>query len=479
MTHITGKLLPLVLVLVAAVITPLLLSENAAAQDVDTHPSDLFEPPQEGIETASARDINMNRDLSYLLEEPQDGTEFALPRSSRQAESWRDYTHLSLRTSITSESNIFLDNSENEQSDTIFTIAPTLSVSSPSLFGEDSTISEYVRPRLSVSYTPSYRIYSNNSDLNGLDHNFRFNFNTDSALQIKLPKTTISFDLDYDQSQSADRRNGGFVGRDSLSAGARVSHSLTGKTSLNFSATARSDSYDNSDNRNAGNSGQGLLDDVTYNFRASMMYQLTGKISVGPYVGYGISDVSGGSAGGVENTQDRHSYSAGITGTYNATGKTVFTGSLGWTKYEFDGPSAGSGDDSLTWRFGLSHQLGPRTSLRATLWQDYKPSNSVGNTSYLATGASLALSWRQSDRWTHSLSATFENDDFFSGDTAGDSGSSDYFSLGLTSNCRFNNGLSVGASLRSSTQNNNNTNDQALNDFENWIFSIYANYIFW
>ena len=34
MTHTTGKLLPLVLVLVAAVITPLLLSENAEAQDV-------------------------------------------------------------------------------------------------------------------------------------------------------------------------------------------------------------------------------------------------------------------------------------------------------------------------------------------------------------------------------------------------------------------------------------------------------------
>jgi len=47
----------------------------------------------------------------------------------------------------------------------------------------------------------------------------------------------------------------------------------------------------------------------------------------------------------------------------------------------------------------------------------------------------------------------------------------------LSSNCRFNNGLSVGASLSSSTQNNNDTNN--LNDFENWIFSIYANYIFW
>ena len=60
-----------------------------------------------------------------------------------------------------------------------------------------------------------------------------------------------------------------------------------------------------------------------------------------------------------------------------------------------------------------------------------------------------------------------------------DSGTSDYFSLRLSSNCRFNNGLVCGASLRSSTQNNNNTNDQALNDFENWIFSINANYIFW
>ena len=63
-----------------------------------------------------------------------------------------------------------------------------------------------------------------------------------------------------------------------------------------------------------------LLDDVTYNLRASLTYQLTSKISVGPYVGYGITDVSG-SGGGVENTQDRISYSAGITGTYEASGK--------------------------------------------------------------------------------------------------------------------------------------------------------------
>ena len=74
---------------------------------------------------------------------------------------------------------------------------------------------------------------------------------------------------------------------------------------------------------------------------------------------------------------------------------------------------------------------------------------------------------------------TYENDDFFSDDPAGGSGTSDYFSLRLGTSYRLNNGLSLGASISSSTQNNNNTNDEALNDFENWIFSINANYIFW
>ena len=441
MMHAKSKLLPLA---VAVVIAPLLLSENAAAQDVNIHPSDLFETPQEGIETA-------------------------LPRSSRDSDSWKDYTHLSLSASVSGESNVFLDNSENEQSDTIFTIAPTLSFTTPGLGSEDR--------KLSIYYTPSYRIYSNNSDLNDLDHRFRFRFDNDS--QITLPKTTISFDLGYDQTQSSDRLNGGLVGRDSFNAGVRVSHRLTGKTNLNLSADVRSDSYDNNNNGNNNvNNNADLLDDVSYNARASLTYQVTSKISVGPYVGYGITDISG-SGGGVENTQDRTNYSAGITGTYEASGKTAFTGSFGWTTYEFDGPGAGDGDHSLTYRIGLSHQLGPRTSIRASIWSDYKPSNSIGNTSYIATGASLSFSWQPTDRWSHSLSVTYENDDYLSDDPAGGTGTSDYFSIRLGTNYRFNNGLSLGAYISNDTQNNQNTNDANLNDFENWIFSINANYIFW
>ena len=449
MMHAKSKLLPLA---VAVVTAPLLLSENAAAQDVNIHPSDLFETPQEGIETA-------------------------LPRSSRDSDSWKDYTHLSLSASVSGESNVFLDNQENEQSDTIFRISPTLSFTTPGIGSGDQ--------KLSVYYTPSYRIYSNNSDLNDLDHTFRFKFDNDS--QITLPKTTISFDLGYDQTQSSDRLNGGLVGRESINAGVRVSHNLTGKTNLNLSANAQSNSYD-SPARNQQfpdanppfnqRSDVGLLDDVSYNARASLTYQVTSKISVGPYVGYGITDVSG-SGGGVENTQDRINYSAGVTGTYEASGKTAFTGSLGWSTYEFDGPGAGDGEHSLTYRIGLSHQLGPRTSMRASIWSDYKPSNSIGNTSYTSTGASLSLSWQPSDRWSHSLSVTYESDDYFSDDAAGGTGTSDYFRISLGTTYRFNNGLSLGANISNDTQNNKNTNNGNLNDFENWIFSINANYIFW
>jgi hypothetical protein len=450
--HILLGLRRLSLALMTFALLPFVTFERAGAQDVDIHPSDLFEMPQEGIETP-------------------------LPRSTRDADSWKDYTHLSLNASVRGESNIFLDSEDSEQDDIIFTIAPTLSFTTPGLGSGDQ--------KLSIYYTPSYRIYSNNSDLNDLDHRFRFSF--DNSSQIRLPKTTISFDLGYDQNQESDRLNGGLVGRESINAGVRVSHSLTGKMNLNLSADARSNSYD-SPARNQQfpdanppfnqRSDVGLLDDVSYNARASLTYQVTGKISVGPYVGYGITDVSG-SGGGVDNTQDRTNYSAGITGTYEATGKTAFTGSVGWSTYEFDGSGSGGGENSLTYRIGLSHQLGPRTSIRASIWSDYKPSNSIGNTSYTATGASLSLNWRQSDRWSHNLSVTYENDDYFSDDPNGGTGDSDYFSISLGSSYRFNNGFSLSARLSNSTQNNNNTTADNLNDFENWIFSINANYIFW
>ena len=74
---------------------------------------------------------------------------------------------------------------------------------------------------------------------------------------------------------------------------------------------------------------------------------------------------------------------------------------------------------------------------------------------------------------------TYENDDFFSDDPNGGGGTSDYINLRLSTRYQASDNLSFGASISSSTQNSNNTNDEALSDFENWIFSINANYIFW
>lgn len=458
--------------------------QGLAAQEADLHPRGIFETPQEGFYGADyyeqrrqeKKRIEQRRQEQRFQDEGiyeegfyEDGLYARLPGSTQDSDSWKDYFGLSISASVSGESNVFLNN-EDEQSDIIFTIAPTLTFRTPGLFGEDNAISDYITPRVSISYTPSYRMYSKNSELDGFNHSLRFNFNNAAGFDISLPKTTISFDLDYNQSQGTSRFSNGFTESQRLSSGVRVAHALSGKTSLNFGARASLNNFDSAD----------LIDDITYNFNAALMYQATGKISIGPYVGYGISNLSG-SAGGLQNTQDRHSYSAGATMNYQASGKTTFTGSVGWSTYEFSGPGAtgavtsGEGKSSVVWRAGVSHRLSPKITLRGSLWRDYKPSNNIVNTAYVATGLSLSAGYSQSDRLTHTATLTYENDDYFSDDPSGGTLNNDYYRITLGSNYRFNNGLSLGANVSSSAQSSN----ESANNFDNWIFSLYANYVFW
>ena len=129
----------------------------------------------------------------------------------------------------------------------------------------------------------------------------------------------------------------------------------------------------------------------------------------------------------------------------------------------------------MVWRAGVSHRLSPKITLRGSLWRDYKPSNNIVNTAYVATGASLSAGYSQSDRLTHTATLTYENDDYFSDDPSGGTLNNDYYRITLGSNYRFNNGLSLGANVSSSAQSSN----ESANNFDNWIFSLYANYVFW
>ena len=63
MMRTKSKLLPLA---VAVVIAPLLLSENAAAQDVNIHPSDLFETPSGRHRDSAAKKLKRFRQLEGL-----------------------------------------------------------------------------------------------------------------------------------------------------------------------------------------------------------------------------------------------------------------------------------------------------------------------------------------------------------------------------------------------------------------------------
>lgn len=457
--------------------------DSLAAQEADIHPEGLFEmipDPYYGQQEYAAPGADMHPGAFDALEAdlhpedvfatPQPGLYAQLPRNPRNSESWKDNFHLSLRASVSSESNVYL-NDEQKEADVVFYIAPTLSYTTPGLFGQDNFLSDHISPRFTVYYTPSYRSYSNNPELDGLNHSFRFSFNDsfNKSLEYSLPKTTVSFNLGMNSSVGTNRFSDGLVESTSFYANASLSHRLSGKTSIRIGVRPQFNNFDSSD----------LIDDTSWYFDASLMYQATGKISIGPYVGYGISKMSG-SAGGIENTQDRHSYSAGVNVNYQASQSMAFTGSVAWSRYEFDGPGSGgygtsnNGSDAITWRAGMSYRPGPKTSLRASLWRSYKPSNNIANTAYIATGASLTASYQQSQRWSHYAAFTYENDDYFSDDPAGGRLNSDYFRITLGSNIRWNNGLSVGANVSSSAQ----SSSEGANNFDNWAFSLYASYVF-
>ena len=147
-----------------------------------------------------------------LFATPQEGLYAQLPWNTKNSETWRDNFHLSLRASVSGETNVFLNN-EEEESDIIFYIAPTLSYTTPAFLDEDNVISNFISPRLTVYYTPSYRLYSNNSENNGINHSFNLSFNDsfNESFALNLPKTTISFNLGVNSSAGYSRFSDGLV----------------------------------------------------------------------------------------------------------------------------------------------------------------------------------------------------------------------------------------------------------------------------
>lgn len=392
--------------------------QSVSAQDADLHPRGLFNTPQPGLDAP-------------------------ITRTTADAESWKDRLHFSLSSSVRYDDNIYLT-SMNEVSDVIFSVSPTLRFNSAEEGSATNT--------LSITYTPSFRVYADNSERNTVDHSLGI------RLGKTMPKTQIGFDVTYAKSTGSDRFVSGTIDRDSLRVGVSLSRILTGKTRLDVGAHYNVDSF----------GSNALFGDESYGVNAALMYQATGKISVGPYMSYDISNMDQGS-------RDQDSIGYGLRFQYEVSGKTAITGSLGYSNRSFSGAGASGDYSSSSWGIGVSHALSAKTNIRASIYRKAKASYNFADSGYLSTGASLSAVYQQSVRLSHYATISYENDDYFKASPAGVLLDNDYYSITLGSRYRLENGLTLGANVTY----RDNTASESLNDFSNFSFGINASYNFW
>lgn len=303
----------------------------------------------------------------------------------------------------------------------------------------------------SLSYTPNFNFYTDNTDQDGVDHF------VDAAWQRIFAKTSLDARLGYEKTDGADRFASGSIEKDAYRAKFRVSHQYSGKSRYDLDLGFVIDDFDN----------DGLLfDRERYNARLSWQYQMTGKLQVGPFVGYEHVDTDNAN----NPTQDAISF--GVRGNYRALQKTTLTGYIGGEYREFNGD--GRNDKiSPTFEFGAQHQLTGKISLTGLLYHNIRASYSDAGQSYAATGLNLLARYAATARISAHAGVSYEHDNYF-GTSSAASGDldSDYVAISLGGDYVTDLGLTLGSGVRYSM----NDSETESRDFDNFVFSVDARY---
>jgi len=360
-----------------------------------------------------------------------------------EEESWKDLFHFSLAGGVRYDDNIFLSNS-NQEDDLIISVSPTLSVRS----GAEGT----AQNSYSLSYTPSFLFFTDHSDQNTIDHRASFRFTK------QLPKSKIAFVLDYTDTNGSDRFVSGQVARTRWNASLNYNYLMTEKTRLDLTATTDIDTFKQS----------GLHDRRNYAIRGSVLYQLTGKTSIGPSFRYGYTDITG------SNNQD--AYELGLKAEYQATGKTALTGTLGYNVRSFDGSNTASNQNDISWAIGARYAATAKTSLRALFYREPRISYNFQNSGYMATGLSLQASHTLTPRINLYGVISYEDDSYYRTDkNMGVNFDHDYFTATMGANYQMANGFTVGGNMTWRS----NSSENSFNEYDSFSCGLNASYNFW
>lgn len=375
-------------------------------------------------------------------------TESAEAPEFQQSSSSGDWITALATTGVTYNSNI-LNDAFNEESDLIYIASLAMTLSDP----------EISRTDWSLIYTPAYRFYQDNSQLDGFDQSIEARFTKE------LPKTTFDTAASYKQSSGSNRFTNGFVDSDIYNFTAEVSHYLTGKTRLDALYSMTDSSYGGA--VSTPGSGTTLPDTNTQSLRLAAFHSLTGKLNLGPYASYGTSSVTDGN--------DHSTYELGLATEYFATGKTSIHTFAGYELREFSGANAGD-RESFAMSLGAKYDFSAKTVFALDLYRRSLASPSSSRDGYDATGASLGCKYQMTEKVGFYSSVSYELAEYYSTINGAPSITQDaaYFVYQIGSDYKIRENLTLGGSL----QYAENDSKAAADSYDNIIAILQASYKF-
>jgi len=256
-------------------------------------------------------------------------------------------------TDATYDSNLFLSET-GRQSDVYLSLSPWLAYSSDPIGG--ATYS------LTARYTPSYRLFFDNSQFDSFNHSASANFS------ISLPRTQLDAFGSFSNAGGTDRLGGGYVEGSIFTYGLRGSYQLAPRTSITASYAGGTTSYDTADRSGA---------DV-HSFRVGAFWAANERWSIGPSLRYSRAE-SG-------NIPTRESWAALANVRYRVAEKIGLSASLG-VDFVTDSRSSGS-DPRLTGGLSASYRIDDRWSWSASVRYATVPSPTGNN--YVADDLSIS-----------------------------------------------------------------------------------------
>jgi len=207
-----------------------------------------------------------------------------------------------------------------------------------------------------ANYMPSLRFYSNNSDLDGIDHTGDLNFS------FRGSRTQLDVFGRYSQVSGTDLLTGDFIEGTVATGGVQLTRQMGARTSMDASWTMAKSDYGTEENEGA----------TVQTVSLGGYWQSTERLSFGPSLRYTRSDS--------DNIGTRDAWALMVSARYKAGERTYFSAALG---PEYSTTSGiGGGDDSslgMTGNLTASYMINERWTWRSSLDSAAVPSPNQSN----------------------------------------------------------------------------------------------------